>query len=194
MTPRPTLNSASPGYSLIEVLVALAILAMSLTVLLGAQAGSARMSERANQMAVAALLARSKMVDIEGELLTEGFSAVTESANGDFRDEGFEEMTWEADIEVIEVDGNAQEALNADIYTQLFGVGDEGGTISGSGAVSTMIPMIIGMVPGILNGMAERMRKVTLTIAWPDGKGELTLTVQQYVVNFSPDFEPAVAE
>jgi len=194
LTPRPTLNSASPGYSLIEVLVALAILAMSLTVLLGAQAGSARMSERANQMAVAALLARSKMVDIEGELLTEGFSAVTESANGDFRDEGFEEMTWEADIEVIEVDGNAQEALNADIYTQLFGVGDEGGTISGSGAVSTMIPMIIGMVPGILNGMAERMRKVTLTIAWPDGKGELTLTVQQYVVNFSPDFEPAVAE
>ncbi|MCB9506092.1 MAG: prepilin-type N-terminal cleavage/methylation domain-containing protein [Myxococcales bacterium] len=182
------------GYSLLEVIIAMAILATSLTILLGAQAASARMSERANQMALAALLARSKMLDIEGELLRDGFSATSESGSGNFRDEGFDQMEWEAEIEVVEIDGNAQEQLNADVYGQLFGSGEEGGTISGSSAVSNMMPMIIGMVPGILNGMAQRMRKVTLVITWPDGEGELSLTVQQYVVNLSPDFEPPPSE
>ena len=112
------------GYTLMEVLVALAILAMGLTILLGTQASSARMSERANRMALAALLARSKMIDLEGELMSEGFSDMTETANGDFRDEGADDMEWEALIEVIEITPDAEETFNAEVYTQLFGDGE----------------------------------------------------------------------
>lgn len=177
---------SNAGYTLMEVLVALTILAMGLTILLGTQASSARMSERANQMALAALLARSKMIDIEHELHQEGFSEMTESASGDFRDEGFRDIDWDAEIEVIEITPDAQEDFNATVYEQLFGDGEGGGSLSGSTAVSSFLPMILAQIPPLINDMAQRARKVTLTVTWMDGRSEMTLTVQQFVVNLNP--------
>lgn len=177
---------APSGYTLMEVLVALAVLAIGLTVLLGTQAGAARMSERANGMAVAGMLARSKMVDVEHELLRDGFSDMEETMNGDFGDEGFDEMEWEALVEVIEITPEAQESFNAQIYEQLFGAGDTGGALAGATGVSSFMPMVMGMVPDIMNEVASRARKVTLTVTWGQGNGELSMTVQQYVVNTAP--------
>ena len=188
MSPRLTdLRRRPHGYTLMEVLVALTILATGLTILLGAQASSARMSERANAMALAALLARSKMIDIEHELLQDGFSDMEERMNGDFRDNGFDDIEWEAIVEVIEITPEAQEEFNSTIYNQLFGDGDEGGALSGSAGVSSFLPMIMAMIPEQLNAITTRSRKVTLIISWKEGRDtELTLTVQQYVVNMNP--------
>lgn len=177
---------APPGYTLMEVLVALTILATGLTILLGTQASSARMSERANNMALAALLARSKMIDVEHELLSEGFSDMEETARGTFRDEGFDEIEWEALIEVIEITDDAQEEFNSTVYEQLFGDGEGGGSLSGSTAVSSFLPMLMAQIPPMINDMAERSRKVTLTVSWEEGRGDMTLTVQQFVVNLNP--------
>lgn len=174
------------GYTLMEVLVALTILATGLTILLGTQASSARMSERANNMALAAMLVRSTMIEIEHQLVQEGFSDVTETANGDYRDQGFEDIEWEAVIEVIEITDESQEAFNTTVYEQLFGDGESGGSLSGSTAVSSFLPMILAQVPPLINDMSQRARKVTVTVTWPEGSGELTLTVQQYVVNLAP--------
>lgn len=174
------------GYTLMEVLVALTILATGLTILLGTQASSARMSERANNMALAALLARSKMIDVEHELLSEGFSDMEETARGTFRDEGFDEIEWEALIEVIEITDDAQEEFNSTVYEQLFGDGEGGGSLSGSTAVSSFLPMLMAQIPPMINDMAERSRKVTLTVSWEEGRGDMTLTVQQFVVNLNP--------
>ena len=175
------------GYTLMEVLVALAILATGLTILLGTQASSARMSERANRMALAALLARSAMIDVEQELLNEGFQETTETANGDFRDEGFRDIEWEATIELIEITDDAQEEFNSTVYEQLFGDGESGGSLSGSTAVSSFLPMIMAQIPPIINDMAKRSRQVTLTVTWEEGESEMSLTVQMYVVNTDPD-------
>ncbi|MEM6734211.1 MAG: prepilin-type N-terminal cleavage/methylation domain-containing protein, partial [Myxococcota bacterium] len=61
------------GFTLLEVMIALLILAVSLAVLLQAQAGSLANSSRARDMTVATLLARSKMIDIEQVVFDEGF-------------------------------------------------------------------------------------------------------------------------
>ena len=169
-----------------EVLVALTILATGLTILLGTQASSARMSERANHMALAALLARSTMIDLEHQLVQDGFSEMTETATGDYRDSGFRDIEWEAVIEVIEITDDAQESFNSTVYEQLFGDGEGGGSLSGSTAVSSFLPMILAQVPPLINDMAQRSRKVTLTITWEEGASEMSLTVQQYVVNLAP--------
>jgi type II secretion system protein I len=174
------------GYTLMEVLVALTILATGLTILLGAQATASRMSERANSMALAALLARSQMIDIEHQLTQDGFSEMEERMKGDFRDFGFDDVEWDALVEVIEITPEAQEEFNSTIYNQLFGDGDEGGALSGSSGVSSFLPMIMAMIPEQLNAITERSRKVTLTVSWMEGRSELTLTVQQYVVNMNP--------
>lgn len=174
------------GYTLMEVLLAMTILAISLSILLGTQANSALMTERANQMALAALMARSKMVDIEGELLADGFSEMEDRRDGDFRPEGFPDMEWEALIEVIEIPPEAAPEFAASINSQLFGEGGEMGALSGSAAVSQWMPMILAEVPNFINDMAKRARFVTLTVSWPDGNHRQTLTVQQYVINFAP--------
>jgi prepilin-type N-terminal cleavage/methylation domain-containing protein len=175
------------GYTLMEVLVALTILATGLTILLGAQATASRMSERANGMALAALMARSQMINIEHELHQDGFSDMEERMDGDFRDQGFDDVEWEAIVEVIEITPEAQEQFNSTIYEQLFGAGDEGGALSGSSGVSSFLPMIMAMIPEQLNAITERSRKVTLIVTWKEGRDvELSLTVQQYVVNMNP--------
>ena len=69
------------GFTLLEVMIALAILAVSLTILIGTQANSVHMTERASRMSAAAMLARSQMIDIEHELLSDGFSDMTINQN-----------------------------------------------------------------------------------------------------------------
>lgn len=183
MTP-PCRRSA--GFTLMEVLVALAILAMGLTVLIGTQANSALQSERANNMAVASMLARSKMLDVEAELLKDGFSEMRESSGGTFREEGFERFRWEAVIEVIEISNDAEEALVASVIGELYGDDDSEGALVGASAVTAFLPMIIAQIPQFINDVAKRARRVTLTVYWPMGRGEASFMVEQYVVNLDP--------
>lgn len=171
------------GYTLLEILIAMAILAVALSVLIGSQANSALMTERANRMAMAAMLVRSKMIDIEGELLSDGFSDMTEEMSGDFDDEGFDDIDWEALIEVVEIPEEAAPALAGEVNSQLFGDGESGGALSGSSAVSQWLPMILAELPNFINEMATRARRVTLTVSWDEGRHTQTLTAQYYVVN-----------
>ena len=173
------------GYTLLEVLIAMSILAMALSILLGTQANSAHMTERANRMALASLMVRSKMIDLEGELRTDGFSDTTQELSGDFSDEGFDDMEWEAVIEVLEIPDAASGDFAAAVHTQLFGDGENQGSLTGSDAVSQWLPMIMAELPGIINQMCQRARRISLEISWPEGRERMTLTVEQYVVNLN---------
>ncbi len=186
------LRSNNRGYTIMEVVIAMAILAMSLVVLLGTQSNSVVYSERANQMAIAALMARSKMIDVEHEILEDGFSDFTEQMGGDFRDEGFPDMRWEAIIDVVEITPDAEAEFGAAVNEELFGSGDEGGSLTGASSVSQFLPMIVAQIPVFINDIGERVRRVTLVIEWDDRGGVQQLTVQSFVVNLSEAEEPLV--
>ncbi|NJK88601.1 MAG: prepilin-type N-terminal cleavage/methylation domain-containing protein [Myxococcales bacterium] len=61
------------GFTLLEVMVALSILALALTSIAGINANSFESSNYARGLTVATLLARAKMLDIELELQKDGF-------------------------------------------------------------------------------------------------------------------------
>lgn len=178
--------NSSAGFTLMEVLIALAILAMGMTVLIGTQANSAMQSERANNMAVGAMLTRSKMLDIEADLLKEGFSEMRESSSGNFREEGFDNFRWEAVVEVVEISTDAEEALVASVIGELYGDDESEGALVGASAVTAFLPMIIAQIPQFINDVAKRARRVTLTVYWPMGSGEASFSVEQYVVDLDP--------
>ncbi|HJL43347.1 MAG TPA: prepilin-type N-terminal cleavage/methylation domain-containing protein [Myxococcales bacterium LLY-WYZ-16_1] len=92
------------GFSLLEIMVAMSILALSLTVIAGINANSFDSSNYARGLTVATLLARSKMLDIELELQDDGFSQGERDMDGDFSDEGYDEVEWEAVVRPIDVD------------------------------------------------------------------------------------------
>src|SRR5512147_2210758 len=70
------------GFSLLEVIVAIAILGLGLTTILSAQAGLFSTSTRGANMTRAANLARCKMAEVEVKMMRNGFPL------SDFKDDG----------------------------------------------------------------------------------------------------------
>ena len=67
-----TARRAGRGFTLLEVMVALAILATSLLALSDVVGGALRNHVRARDLELAALLARGKMAEVEGRTDAEG--------------------------------------------------------------------------------------------------------------------------
>lgn len=179
------------GYSLIEVLIALAVLSSALTVLMGTMANSGQQAVFSNQLTQASLLARSKMTDIEYELMEDGFSDSDRSFSGTFREEGHPEFRWEAMIEPVEIPDESKDAFLAQLNAQLFGGADgEGGAMQGNAAFSTMLPMMISMLPEMLNQIGTKIRRVKLTVYFDFGGKEFPVEVMQYLVDLEEkDFD-----
>ena len=179
------------GYTLMEVLIAVTLLAVVLTVVLGTQANHVQLGATANEMGTATLLGRAKMLEIESELLADGFVENTTEDDGDFREQGFAGFKWESEVEVVEINDQAQEALLGEANGKLFGEGEDGsgGTFTGNSAFASYLPMVVGMLPEFINRLGERARKVTLTIRWQSTRGERTLTLVQYVTSLDADDE-----
>ena len=96
--------STRRGFTLLEVMISLAILALALTTIAGINANSFESSNYARGLTVATLLARSKMLDIELELQKDGFSEGVRKLKGDFSEEGYDDVEWEVIIRPIDVD------------------------------------------------------------------------------------------
>ncbi len=77
-------SRAQAGFTLLEVMVAIAILSITLVVLLSIVTNNIRATNHAKMTTAATLLARTKMVDIEDQILDQGFSETTETAHGSF--------------------------------------------------------------------------------------------------------------
>lgn len=97
-------RSTARGFTLLEVMVALSILALSLVAIAGINANSFEASNYAKHLTVATLLARSKMIDVEEELRDEGFGSDEKTFDGDFSEEGYPGMRWRAVARPVEMD------------------------------------------------------------------------------------------
>jgi prepilin-type N-terminal cleavage/methylation domain-containing protein len=182
-------RGAPRGYTLMEVLIAMTLLALVLTVLLGTQATHTRVGASANEMAVATLLGRAKMLDVESELAADGFNEGSQSDSGDFRKEGFGYYKWEVEVEPVELDETASDELLSQANGQLFGEGAEGtgGTFTGNAAFASYLPLVVGLLPDFINRIGEKVRRVTLVITWEGARGEQKLTLVQYLTDLKAD-------
>lgn len=86
------------AFTLLEVVVAMAILSLALLAIFDLNAGAVASHAYAKRITIATMLARSKMTDIEQELYDKGFDADDREIQGDFRAEGWEAYTWKAQI------------------------------------------------------------------------------------------------
>jgi prepilin-type N-terminal cleavage/methylation domain-containing protein len=69
-------RSSVLGFTLLEVMVSMAILAVALGAVFSAEAGSVRMAGRARKLGFASMLVRCKMGEIEEQVAKEGFPAM----------------------------------------------------------------------------------------------------------------------
>jgi hypothetical protein len=173
-------------------MIAIFILALAVTILLGTESTSMRMMGYANNTSVVTMLTRSKMQDIEYEvqqqIKKEGVDDdYSDSMSGDFGDEGYEDIRWEALVQSIELSDDAANSFVESVTNQLYGSGDEGGTLSGNTTITQFLPLMVSFMPTIINQLGQRIRKITLTTSWDYLGVEQTLTVSEFVVILEVD-------
>jgi prepilin-type N-terminal cleavage/methylation domain-containing protein len=117
----------APGFTLLEVMIGLALLGLALTVLIKSTAGDIFNAQQAHMMGVATDLARGKMYELEEKLIKDGFSD-TEQSEDDrpFEDEGWPQVTYSYKIEEVELPS----------WDQLQAIANGRGSGSGSGSAS----------------------------------------------------------
>jgi general secretion pathway protein I len=171
-------SAGSRGFSLLEVMVALAILATTLVVLLQIITNNVRATNHAKMTTAATLLARAKMTDLEDSVLENGFSTDNEADKGTFRDQNFPNFRWESSIERIELPTDMKQAAQ-----------DQASDSSKSkDPMSALTGMMGGLMSGFMDpirlGLEESVRRVTVKVYWDEvGRRDLNFEVVEFLTD-----------
>lgn len=110
----PSDRARQAGFTLLEVLVAIAILGLGLTVILSSQAGLFSSASRGEHLTVASNLLRCKMSEIELELAQKGFQLTDQHDEGDCCDDENDGYTCSWKIERVELPPLPENSLDQD--------------------------------------------------------------------------------
>jgi general secretion pathway protein I len=138
MTAMTAITRRRRGFTLLEVMLGLALLGLGLTVLIKSAAGSIFSAQQAHMIGVVTDLGRGKMYEIEELLLKDGFSD-TELHEDDktFEEEGWPSVKYSYKVEEVELPGWEQlQALSKSHAAgsgSAGGSGDKGETLGGFG-------------------------------------------------------------
>lgn len=189
----------SAGFTLLEVMVAIAILALALSAIFSSEAGAIKMAQRARKMGMATLVARCKMGEIEEQIAKEGLPAVFDSGSDECcKDDEIEGFTcdWEIDPIVLpdgmfeSEDKDSKDksktpgATSEDAKDPLAALSamDPADALSG-GDMGGFASMAMGYAYPVLKPAFEgQIRRATVTVHWQEGSVKHDFDVTQYVV------------
>jgi general secretion pathway protein I len=195
------------GFSLLEVMVALAIFGLMISGILAAQAGLSASNKKAANMGQATTLARCKMTELEEKLLKFGYPAIDDLDNGVICCEGTDVSVYSCDYKVekvimpdppqssMDLDGGAAKLLGMTDGGPSASLDFDGGGLNaignmlGPGSGSTagaagLVDMAMGIVYPMMKPMMEAsIRKITVTVHWKEGPNPVTFVLAQYVTN-----------
>ncbi|MEZ4236785.1 MAG: prepilin-type N-terminal cleavage/methylation domain-containing protein [Myxococcota bacterium] len=184
------------GFSLLEVMVALAILTVSMILLVQTQSSAVVLTREAERTIVASDLARMKMTDALLEVEQHGFQASDQSENGDFDDLGddlrnvefgkeLEDYHWEWLVSEVDIDMLGDLATAAQDVPGLGGGGEDGGGDAAGAAGGGALGMLgmLGIGPdAITQFLAPYVREVRVRVWWGDDSKEAEENGQEVVL------------
>ncbi len=197
------------GFTLLEVLVALAVLAFGLMAVSDLAGTALAQHGYARDLTVATELARGKMAELEEAYEDSGFKDFDETQEGDFSDQGHREFAWRVEVKKPDTtlgpeqllgvllgqsgaDANTQELLQKLLGTPQAGSAGQGGQASGPSSAQAGAPA--GLLGGVLSAqltafgeqLKQAFRQVTLTVAWQDGRIRHQFDVTTHLVVLNP--------
>ena len=159
-----TRHDREGGFSLLEVMVSLAILALALVSLAGITTANVRNTHHAKMVTVATFLARSKIADVERAIIDDGFTENDQEEDGDFSDEERPEFRWSTHIERVE--------LPADLAQQTQEAAATASEANSENPMAAMAGFMGGfmstLVEPIRVGLEESVRRVTVKVSWDE--------------------------
>lgn len=176
---------ARQGYSLLEVVVAMAILVTSLTILIQVQGDAVEMTQTAERYVTATQLAQEKLTEVTLFIEREGITESEIEESGDFDDLGddqidlefgrqFDDYHWE--YEVAEVDIGLAGDLGGMADTLGLGGGEDEASASGldDPEVETAMSLeSLGVSDDMITDMLARyIRQIRVRVWWGDNSRE----------------------
>ncbi len=192
------------GFTLLEVMIAVAILAGALTVLVHSQATAVLMTSETEKLLVATMLAKEKMAEVQLLMESEGFGEQDIEEDGDFDDFGdmedldlnldvddaYEDFEWAYTVRQIELElggdltGMAESLAgdgywgetNSDLQSQSDQAEQQTPGLDDMGVSSDMITEMLG----------SYIREVRVLVWWGENEDELDqVEVTSHVINAS---------
>ncbi len=178
----PPSRDEQGGFSLLEVMVSIAILGMSLVVLARIVTGNVRATHHARMTTAATFLARSKIASLEQAILDNGFGEMDGEDKGDFTEEGFPHFRWYAAIERIELptDG-AQQVQQATTQQQEQ-------DMTGMSPMQMLSGFMGGFMTTLMEpirvGIEESVRRLTVKVSWDEmGRPDQSFEVVSFLTD-----------
>jgi prepilin-type N-terminal cleavage/methylation domain-containing protein len=183
----------SRGFTLLEMMIAMAILSGALTWLVVGMSRNITAENHAKLMTTATFLAREKMVDFEDELYLKGFSEFAENPPCEIDPKAFPRFTCKIIVDKVELPSaeqiqtvltKAQEATTTtngddkkppanDPASRLSGANGASPLTAGAGALASQF--------GIIKDVLEQgIRRITVKVVWNEGRTPRDLSIVAY--------------
>ncbi len=173
---RQTANKKEQGFTLLEVMIAMAIMLISLASILAVESNSINATRRAKQLNIVAMLARGRMIKLESEFEGKTFSEFRKEDGGNF-DEPYQDYRWSYKVKELTFP-NIGGGGGGD-----KGEGASGGAAESGGGMAEMVTKLLTKY------LSKSLREVALTVFWKRGSGEQSFTVATYWVDLTHEFE-----
>jgi prepilin-type N-terminal cleavage/methylation domain-containing protein len=162
-----TLNNRT-GFTLLEVMIAVGIIAIGIGAILVAQNNSLDVTVRAKRMTTVAMLAKNALIQAEREIEGKTFDETKKEAGGTF-DSPYADYKWERKINEITFP-NIMEQASAEQKE----------------AMDQNTERVVKLATKYLS---KASREIVITIKWIEKKEEQKFVVSQYWVDLNHAFE-----
>ena len=172
------LGNNESGFTLLESVIAMAIMVVAFTSILVVESGSIDAAARAKQTNIVAMLAKNTMVDIEYKFQGKTFDEFKKEDSGNFP-EPYQDYKWKSSVKEITFPTLNVAALASG------GANDSGGSAQPdeSGNLAELLAKLL------TNFLSKAIREVTVTVTWKKGTGEQNFSVSTYWVNLNHEFQ-----
>ena len=139
--------SENSGFTLLEVIIALAIMVLAFTSILSIEGGSINATARGKKMIVVGMLAKNQMIEQEFKIQGKTFDEVPKEESGTF-EEPYADFRWKTAVKEIEFP-----KITAGGKTK---PGGDDGTDQFTDTISKLVT----------NFLSKAIREITVTILW----------------------------
>ena len=188
-----TFSRTEKGFTLIEVMFAIAIIGVGIGSVIIAENNSLNTTFRAKRMSTVAMLAKNALIEAERELNSKTFDEVKDEYSGKF-DAPFAEYSWERKIKKITFP-NLMESLasGGGGSAPAGGTAGAAGGASASGSpsfagVTSSDDNITNVIKIATNYLSKSTREISITIKWKDKGEDQKFSVSQYWVDLKHEF------
>lgn len=167
----PSRRPYSAGFTLLEVMIAMAVLAVAMTSLMTSQMQNLRATRQAQQLTAIAFLAEYQIIELEYVVRKEGGWVLEDKKyEGYFADQGWPEIKYQCIVDFIEIpDYSKLRAAKDDSKRAAKDAAGDGSTMYYQNAGDKAFTAL-GMVWPVVKQAIERsIRKVKCNVMWKDG-------------------------